>query len=109
MTQRTAGPGEINGNAVDRYTIGHAAFGVMMGLGRVPWWGALTVAVGWEFLERILKDHVPALFPDSTQDTLVNASFDAIAIMLGWGAMQVLPPPAQVGGAPLIRRHRVIR
>jgi hypothetical protein len=108
MRQRVAGPGEINGNPVDRYTIGHAAFGVLMGLGRVPWYGALGVAVGWEFLEHWLKDHVPRAFPNATQDTLANSTFDAIAMMLGWGAIKALPSQAPVDGA-LVRRRRIVR
>jgi hypothetical protein len=94
---------------VDRYTIGHAAFGVLMGLGRVPWWGAFTVAVGWEFLERWLKDALPRAFPNATQDTFANSAFDAIAMMLGWGAIKALPRQATIDGAPLVRRRRVLR
>lgn len=104
MAQRTAQTGEINGDAIDRFTIGHAAFGTIMGLGRVPWWGALTVAVGWELLEHVLKDAVPAAFPHATQDTLINSTFDALAMMLGWGAIRALPPARPLGG--LTRRRR---
>jgi hypothetical protein len=92
QVQRTASTGEINGDAIDRFTIGHVAVGTLMGLGRIPWWGALTVAVGWEVLERGLKDSVPAAFPSATQDTTSNAVFDAMAMMLGWTAIQLFPP-----------------
>lgn len=90
--QRSALPGEINGDLLDRFTIGHGAFGLLMGLGRVPWWAALTVAVGWEFAERGLKDAVPVAFPNATQDTFSNAIFDAMAVMAGWTAIQLFPP-----------------
>lgn len=92
LGQRDALPGEINGDALDRFTIGHGAVGVLMGLGRMPWWGALTVAIGWEFVERGLKEAIPAAFPNATQDTTSNAIFDSMAMMLGWTAVQLFPP-----------------
>jgi hypothetical protein len=90
--QRQARPGEINGDGVDRFTIGHAAFGVLMGLGRVPLWAAVAVAVGWELIENPLKDRFPEAFPHASHDTFENASMDAIAMVAGWGAVQFLPP-----------------
>ncbi len=88
---RVALPGEINYPAFDRFTIGHGAVGVMMGLIRMPWWAALTIAVGWEIVERPMKRNAPALFPNATQDTFQNALVDAAAMMVGWGAMTMLP------------------
>lgn len=89
--QRTAWPGEINHNALDRFTIGHAAVGTIMGLARAPWWVALGVAIGWELLERPLKDEFPRLFPHATQDTVANAVVDAAAMVVGWGLIQLFP------------------
>ncbi len=88
---RTARPGEINGSAFDRFTVGHAAVGVILGLVRVPWWVALGTAVGWEIIERPLKRHVPQMFPHATQDSLPNALVDVAAMVLGWGAMSLFP------------------
>ncbi len=76
---------------VDRYTVGHAAVGVLMGLGGFPWRAAILVSVGWEFLEHFLKDEVPHLFPGGgTQDTLVNSAMDSAAMLAGYAVMR--PP-----------------
>jgi hypothetical protein len=75
----------INNNAVDRYTLAHFAWGVILGAARLPWWGTAGAAVGWEIIERPLKNHFPKVFPYSSQDTLANAAVDALAIMAGWG------------------------
>ena len=88
---RTARPDEINGAPFDRFTIGHAAVGVILGLTRVPWWAALGVAIGWELIERPLKRHVPKLFPHATQDTLPNALVDIAAMFTGWGVIAMFP------------------
>jgi hypothetical protein len=88
---RAARRGEINGDALDRFTIAHGAAGVLMGLGRVPWWGALVLAVGWELAERPLKRVIPRAFPHASQDSLANATCDVLAVMAGWGAMQLFP------------------
>ena len=65
----------------------------MLGFGRVPWWLALTLAVGWEFAERPLKNSFPRAFPNATQDTFANAFCDVLAVMAGWGATKLLPKP----------------
>jgi hypothetical protein len=88
----TAQPGEINHDVVDRYTLGHVAAGLLFGLGRVPWWAALALAVGWELVERPLKDQYPHAFPYSSQDTVANAVGDIVAVMAGWGVIKLLPP-----------------
>lgn len=92
LANRTALPGEINHDAVDRFTIGHAAVGTIMGLARLPWWVAITVAIGWEVIENPLKDRFPQLFPHATHDTLANATFDALAMIAGYAFIRALPP-----------------
>lgn len=92
MAQRQARRNEINGAPVDRFTIGHAAVGVIMGLKGMPFWAAATVAIGWELIENPLKDRFPDMFPVPTHDTFENAAFDAMAMMAGWGAMQAFRP-----------------
>jgi hypothetical protein len=55
--QRTALPGEDNHGFIDRYTAGHAAFGVLGGLARLPWWGMLASGLAWDLvIERRFKD-----------------------------------------------------
>lgn len=90
--QRRARPSEINGAAVDRFTFGHAALGVILGLKEVPFWFAATVAIGWEVIENPLKDAFPDAFPVATHDSLANATCDALAVMAGRAAMRAFPP-----------------
>lgn len=92
LAQRTARPGEINGDPLDRYTIGHFAAGVLLGLGRVPLGWTIVLAIGWELVERPLKDAYPGLFPHASQDTFANAALDATAVVAGWGTMRAFPP-----------------
>jgi hypothetical protein len=93
---RTALPGEINYHPFDRWTIGHLGVGVWFGLLRAPWWATLAAAIAWEIVERPLKDRLFTPMVGSTQDTTVNAVFDVIAWMAGYGAMMMLPPPKRV-------------
>lgn len=89
---RTARPGEINYPAIDRFTLAHYAWGVILGASRFPLWGALAFAVGWEIIERPLKRRLPRIFPHGTQDTVPNMIGDASAMLLGWATWRVLPP-----------------
>lgn len=88
MAQRTALPGEINGDAFDRFTLAHAGVGVALGLLRVPWWAAVGFALAWEIAERPLKDNLPGVFPNATQDTVPNAITDAAAVVAGWALLR---------------------
>lgn len=76
---------------IDRYTLGHVAWGVMLGLGSVPWWITLGQAVLWEMIEDTLKLKFPQVFPDARPDTFANSFFDVTACMVGWGAIRLLP------------------
>ena len=89
---RTAKPGEINHATFDRFTIGHAAIGALMGLSRVPPGWAAAVAIGWEIVERPLKNALPSMFPHSTQDTPQNAVADALAMLAAYWFIRSLPP-----------------
>jgi hypothetical protein len=86
----SAPPGEVQ--PIDRYTIGHVAWGVMLGLGSVPWWATLGQAVLWEIIENPLKRALPQVFPDARPDTLANSTCDILACMAGWAVMRALPP-----------------
>ena len=69
---------------MDVFTLGHLATGgalALMGVGPV---GAAAFAIGWELLERPLKDALPEIFPHASQDVAVNALWDAAAVMGGW-------------------------
>lgn len=74
----------INHQPVDRFTLIHAFSGVIAGrLGLSPG-VVIAIAVGWEVLERPLKRKYPAFFPHPSQDTLINATFDAGAMVLAY-------------------------
>lgn len=83
--------GTTNGDAFDRFTIGHVAIGVILGLARVPWWAAITIGIGWELIETPLKQRVPRLFPHASADSLINATIDATSMISGWAIMRSLP------------------
>lgn len=92
MAVPDARPGEVNGDALDRFTFGHAAAGVLLGLAGAPFWWTLSLAVLWELAEDPLKDRLPLVFPNSTHDTVRNATVDVLACLAGWAAIRALPP-----------------
>jgi len=103
--QRRARPGEDNYSFVDRYTAGHAAFGILAGLGRLPWW--VTLASGLFFdlvVERKFKDAWPRIWPNATQDTWMNVAGDTVAMMAGWKIATILPEGKRPSGTTVLRR-----
>jgi hypothetical protein len=99
VAQRTARPGEINYAPLDRYSLAHGLIGVaaaMMGLG---FWTTLAIAVGWEVVEHILKDVVPALFSYPSQDTVINSVGDVLSTLIGWSLTMVVRQRQQLPGA----------
>jgi hypothetical protein len=103
--QRTALPGEDNYGFIDRYTAGHAAFGVLAGLGRLPWWATLASGLFFDLvIERKFKDAWPELWPNSTQDTWQNITGDTVAMMLGWKLARVLPEGNKPLHTTIVRR-----
>jgi hypothetical protein len=77
---------------LDRFTVGHVAAGTLFALGRVPWWAALAMSVGFELIENALKRKSPALFPSRIEDSWAHAAVDVTAVMAGYGAIKLLPP-----------------
>lgn len=84
VVQPTATPGAINGDPVDRFTLAHAGVGFGYGLLKLPFVATVVLAIGWELLERPLKDRFPAMFPHASQDTAPNALLDSAAVLGGW-------------------------
>jgi hypothetical protein len=84
VRQRTALPGEPNYGFVDRYTPAHMLWGVFLGLSGMSWPLALGLSIAWEVLEHPLKDHLPEMFPNATQDTWMNSVGDIGANMIGY-------------------------
>lgn len=85
---RTARPGEVNYDPVDRFTFAHVGVGAAYRLLGMPFWGAALLGIGWELLERPLRVRgvLRKLKPDAYryQDTAENALVDALAVMGGW-------------------------
>lgn len=90
FVERTAAPGEINYAPLDRYSLFHGLVGVAAGLIGLGFWPTLGIAVGWEIVEHILKNLVPAVFAYPTQDTLVNSIGDVLSAMVGWSLASVV-------------------
>lgn len=79
---------DINVAAVDRYTSHHAGLGVLMAKLGASWWMTLGSSIAWELLENYFKRTHPQLFPYSSEDSFANASFDTLAVMLGYAFTQ---------------------
>jgi hypothetical protein len=71
----------INKQPVDRFTLAHAATGAVAGFLGLPPAVVIFVAIGWEFAERPLKRRFPDAFPHPSQDSLENATLDALAMV----------------------------
>ena len=75
----------INQAPVDRYTLSHAALGLILGAWRVPLPWVIAAAVGYELIEGPLKDTAPeGFFPYASKDSFVNSAGDALATVGGW-------------------------
>lgn len=74
----------INSDALDRFTLAHAGFGLLLGAVGAPGWVAITTAIGWELAERRLKEKIPEAFPHPSQDSASNAVTDVGAMVAGW-------------------------
>jgi hypothetical protein len=89
-----AKPGEINYVPVDRFTTAHFASGYLIGAAGVSDAEMLVAAVGFEILERFLKEWIPQYFPHPSQDTVSNAVVDVVALMVGgWIGRKYLANP----------------
>jgi hypothetical protein len=72
-----------NEAAVDRFTLAHLALGYGLGRIGVSFPISAAIALGWELLERPLKERSPNLFPNPSQDSSPNALMDVGAVLLG--------------------------
>ena len=62
----------------------HLGVGIAFGLFRIGLGPTLAVAVGWEVLEHVLKDHAPQMFVFPSQDSLANSIGDVLSAVVGW-------------------------
>ena len=73
----------INKDAIDRFTLAHFAVGYGLGRIGVSFPISAAIALGWELLERPLKEQRPNLFPNPSQDSAPNALIDVGAVLMG--------------------------
>ncbi len=74
----------INSQPVDRFTLLHVLSGALAAEAGLSPRTVITIAIGWEFLERPLKQKYSRYFPHPSQDTLVNATLDAGAMIVAY-------------------------
>ena len=77
-------PGEVNYPAFDRWSVVHAAFGVLVGTAGTSFGTALAITIGYEIIENSLKRKVPKAFPAGSSDTAANHIGDSVSFMSGW-------------------------
>lgn len=84
-----AKPGEMPG-FFDRYSVGHAALGMVFEASRIP----ATIAVGshvlFELVEDDVKKLVRPLFPDTRPESLENHTGDVVAFVAGYYGTRAL-------------------
>lgn len=80
----------INRVPVDRYTAFHVAGGVVAGAVGLPWYVTLLGSLAFECLENGIQYRIPSIFAGSgANDSLENSVCDTLAVMLGWGAVDL--------------------
>lgn len=74
----------------DKYTIGHMAFGSVLGLAGVKPLPTIAVATAWELFEQPMKKYVPKLFPDPSFDSPRNIVGDVLGTLAGYAITNIL-------------------
>lgn len=81
---REARPGDPNFVPIDRYTPLHIGVGAGLAYLGFSFPTTLAISIGWELVERPLKRHAPAIFPNPTMDGPANSIMDVVANLAGW-------------------------
>ena len=68
----------------DRFTLLHLASGFILARLNVSLPHAVALAVIFELAEPSIKENLPQIFPDPSQDSWVNKVGDVLAVALGW-------------------------
>lgn len=83
---------------IDRFTLGHVAWGIIFALMGVGFWTVTIGAILFELIENSVKRQLPWIFPEPKPDTFANATIDALAWVAGWGIIQLFPKdPSKAG------------
>lgn len=75
---------------LDRYTVGHAATGVLLGLNNFSLPVAAGVLIAFQVVPELSR-MLPGSFAHPRPDTVSNAAVDFTAGMLAWWLMSTLP------------------
>ena len=73
---------------IDKYTLGHLAWGAILASIGVPFWGAATLSVLFELAENPLKKHIPIIFPEPIPDPIGNQVMDTVGVLAGWALIR---------------------
>lgn len=84
-----ANPGEMPG-FFDRYSVGHAALGMVFEASRIPAPIAVGSHVLFELVEDDIKKAIEPLFPDTRPESLENHTGDVVAFTAGYYATRYL-------------------
>lgn len=77
----------------DRYTLGHLAFGLILGVNGVSTQSAIVLAVLWELIDRPARNIFPMIVPKSTPKSLEYSALNIGATLAGYAATRGLLPP----------------
>lgn len=79
----------IKKSPIDKYTLGHLAWGGVLAALGVPFWGVFAMSIGFELLEQPLKVHLPELFPEPLRDPIGNQVMDTVGVLTGWSVIRL--------------------
>ncbi len=85
----------------DRYTVGHAAAGLLLSLNGVGALPTLALAIVWEgFADKLPPGYM--VFPKARHKLRLHQAVDVLAVMAGFYAVRILPKPktAPAGAIP---------
>lgn len=73
---------------IDKYTLGHMAWGAVLATVGIPFWGAFVASVVFEMIENPMKKHIPFIFPEPIPDPIGNQVMDTIGVLTGWAIVR---------------------
>lgn len=75
---------EVAKSPIDKFTLGHMAWGGILAVVGIPFWGAFFASVVFEAIENPLKEKIPELFPEPVFDPPGNMVMDTLGVLAGW-------------------------
>ena len=81
---------DANHQWIDRYSIPHAALGMVFEASRIPAWLAIGSHVGFELVEDKVKEVIEPIWPDTRPDSWENHVGDVASFTAGFYTSQAL-------------------